>query len=564
MFNLKNFKKEIAAAYFKGGATLLKEGAVRELDEENKNQFVAYVDEGRDSRDVCIWLNDKNEIEKHSCDCGDEYFFCIHKVAVCLHLAEYGGKVKVSKVKTVRKAGFSLEGIKQEDLADWLASVFKSHKYLKEEFKLRFSTQNDELTAESITTQLQAFIKSVIGNKRSADAASIKRLVGLWDPYMAQVGESLHFREHLLEDLQKSAAMLKVVSRIQNYVTTSSKKVKDSLHQVMDQLARKWDALSTTEFKNLLNELQSRFKTSKEDTYEGVWVEMLFKVYSLDGTRHQKAICSFIDAEWSSKRLAPWIQESELMKRIIELINGDTGEALLLLPKLKPIQWELKYNLSLIQIHLDQNNFKQAETFCKICIKNNYNQEFDEPYLRLLEKIYLSTENQDALLKTWVDLIWLVPDIERYKMVSKAFKNAEDHKVFRNKLFTKSRHRGQEIGPFRTFWIDLLVYENKMAKLIEYLSSQCYLLDLENRYSLLYTHDGLKFLKIALSAQVDRYNDNDETTQRETVIAKEIIDFIEMRYESKIIKQCIQQHSTHRYWNYSPEPIYAFLKSRHT
>lgn len=111
LIGFANYKKAIAAAVIKEGEKLLKAAAVRELDEESKGCYVAYVDEGEQSWDVRLVLNERAELSEHSCDCKSDYFFCAHQVAVFLHLKEKGttttGKPLLKKVSK-KKKGISL------------------------------------------------------------------------------------------------------------------------------------------------------------------------------------------------------------------------------------------------------------------------------------------------------------------------------------------------------------------------------------------------------------------------------------------------------------------------
>lgn len=566
MLTSKNFKKEVATAYLKAGASLLKAGAVRELDEEDKGRFVAYVDEGDASWDVCIVLNNKEEIEKHSCDCGNEYYFCSHKVAVLLHLIEYGNHANGSGIKLKgrsRKAGFSLEGVNQDELTSWLTTVFKSHKYLLEEFNLRFKKNDTAITVRYIQERMQSILKSVLGRKQSADAASVKRIVSLWNPFIQEVLGMLFFKENLTEDIEKYAALIDEIFQTRRKISTTSKKFNDLHHEVMNHAALKWNGLSTFEFEQFTESLRVRIDHSNANYFEGIWIDILCLAYREAESERRASICHFMNTVWSSGKLSAWISDTEMMKRMVGLLQDGNSEALIFLPKLKPIAWELPYNISLIKLHLLQTNFKLAEQYCNQCIKQNYYQEYNLPYYLLLEKIYQHTGNQKALLIVWKEIIWLLPDIERYKAVSKSFKTAEEQNTFRNKLFTKARNRGQEIGPERTFWIELLVLENKLEKLVGYLQSHCFIFDLEDRFVLLHAYNADKFLNVAFYATVQNSDLEEDTRSRESALTEEIIRFIEAQYDASTLPLFVKKHSfNYRY--YSPKPILKYFQAKYS
>lgn len=78
---------------------------VREFEEDKKNNFVCFVDDGKESYDVQITLNSSSEIAQISCDCGGEEF-CIHKIALANHISKQdSGKItRTPKIKKVSEA----------------------------------------------------------------------------------------------------------------------------------------------------------------------------------------------------------------------------------------------------------------------------------------------------------------------------------------------------------------------------------------------------------------------------------------------------------------------------
>ena len=73
---------------------------VRDIDELEKNTFVAYVDENDKSYDVKLVLDSALNVVEHSCDC-DQIGVCQHLVALANHLFE--NKKEKVVVKAVRK-----------------------------------------------------------------------------------------------------------------------------------------------------------------------------------------------------------------------------------------------------------------------------------------------------------------------------------------------------------------------------------------------------------------------------------------------------------------------------
>src|SRR5690606_6691191 len=72
---------------------------VRECDETERGHFIAYVDEGKDTFDVTVQLDEEQQFVAQNCDCKSTRKICQHKAALMLHLA---GRTE-TKSKTVKK-----------------------------------------------------------------------------------------------------------------------------------------------------------------------------------------------------------------------------------------------------------------------------------------------------------------------------------------------------------------------------------------------------------------------------------------------------------------------------
>ena len=59
MPNLKNLEKEVAITYYRKGVELFEKQKVREIDEEGSGNYIAFVDDGKNSFDVQIKINSK-------------------------------------------------------------------------------------------------------------------------------------------------------------------------------------------------------------------------------------------------------------------------------------------------------------------------------------------------------------------------------------------------------------------------------------------------------------------------------------------------------------------------
>ncbi|MCH5715462.1 SWIM zinc finger family protein [Niabella hibiscisoli] len=61
---------------------------MRECDETEKGVYVAYIDKGNETFDVSLSVNATLGVTDAGCDCSDNSDFCVHKLALLLHLAK--------------------------------------------------------------------------------------------------------------------------------------------------------------------------------------------------------------------------------------------------------------------------------------------------------------------------------------------------------------------------------------------------------------------------------------------------------------------------------------------
>ncbi|MEO6831815.1 MAG: hypothetical protein ABI378_05755, partial [Chitinophagaceae bacterium] len=159
---------------------------VRECDETEKRSFVAYVDEGEETYDVSIQLDNKGNIVKSSCDC-DLPNTCNHIAALFVFLSE-NRKIKVAVVpkKKAAKAKKALphepllEEADTEKLKDWLRGILADNKELAFAFQHHFTNKDKAFTAAEAEKMTNDAIKTVMGRKKYPDNTQIKSILELW------------------------------------------------------------------------------------------------------------------------------------------------------------------------------------------------------------------------------------------------------------------------------------------------------------------------------------------------------------------------------------------------
>ena len=172
--------KEILTSCSKRDLDKAKKLVVRELDEEIKGGYVAYVDEGEDSRDVRINLKGK-KVDTTFCDCEETNNVCIHKLAVLIALS---GNTKKRAVKAVRSKKISeaealLNQMDKEVIAQWLLAVFKKNKAFEQQFVLDFEERETTFTTASVQLMARGIIDSVAGKRKTLEGIKIKNMLDL-------------------------------------------------------------------------------------------------------------------------------------------------------------------------------------------------------------------------------------------------------------------------------------------------------------------------------------------------------------------------------------------------
>ena len=563
-----NYKKVIAAAVIKDGEKLLMSSAVRELDEESKGCFVAYVDEGDESWDVRLVLNEKAELIEHSCDCGSDYFFCAHRVAVFLHLKEKGtttgGKSLLKKV-TKKKKGISLDGIESDALEEWLLSVFKTHKYLQEEFLQKFRTEELEFTEEMIQKQLQAYSKSVLGTKRNMDSSMFKKLLALRMPYLKQIVEKLDYLNAPEQAINFAAQIFIHQTNIIQRTSFNSKKINESWAEINSLVTLPLLQLENKEnWNGFFAALRERFQSVNSPYHLAIWVDLLLSSLKDMKPQIRTHICTFIDECWSKNILHKICGQDALMKRILTVIVQGVKEAEIFLPKLAPIGWEIEYNLNLIEILSSRGELVTVEKYCKICIRNNVNPAYNLPYLQVLDELYRQKKNTKSIVTVWQDILWLEPSIELYKEWTELVKDPEEIKQFRNKLFTKARNIDYQNMRFRLFWIELLLFEDKINKVFTDLKTRCFVWDMMVSLRELYKNDANKTLFLILNALSASMVSSNVDEEEEVIVVNELIEEVEKLYSEQMIQSYLETlKKDTRYISTYYKPIITYFTKKY-
>ena len=194
--SLNKIIKSIPEKLIKEGKTFINK--VREFEETEKGNFIAFVDDGNASYDVNIVLTDKSDsVEKTSCDCNITSAFCPHKIAVLLYMKSGSLKEKESTtLKKIRKKKLSpteelIDSLDHTQLRNWLLAELEKNNELSFKFKFHFSSDNGLPSLEDVKKYGEETIKAVIKNKKYIEPSEVRDILDIWNTYMNTHIESI-------------------------------------------------------------------------------------------------------------------------------------------------------------------------------------------------------------------------------------------------------------------------------------------------------------------------------------------------------------------------------------
>lgn len=205
---------------------------VRELEQESKGHYVAFVDDGEQSYDVQLFIQ-AAKITALTCDCPNGETLCLHKVAVLLAMEDSKGGTKkkstTTGVKTKKKKLTETEEVMlrvdKEAITGWLSEVFKKNKPLEQLFLLTFSTDETQYTTDQVREIMEQTIKSVAGRRKTLEGANVKKLMDLMNIALEPVNHYVTVSINKPITLDIFSTVIETMTDFQNRIRTYSKKI---------------------------------------------------------------------------------------------------------------------------------------------------------------------------------------------------------------------------------------------------------------------------------------------------------------------------------------------------
>jgi hypothetical protein len=448
---------------------------VRELEQETKGRWVAFVDEDTESFDVQLFII-KKKVAEHYCDCRESNEnFCKHKVAVLLKIAEKAtGEATTTKRVIKKKAdplSQLLDQVEHDDLKKWLKEILLQQKDLSISFLNRFTVKPADYTNEEIQLITDKAVKSIVKNKRKIDQSELKKVVLLLKDVHEPVME--YYLSHI-SDCEKVSVLAKLLETIENWHSAFKIKSTKMATYKTELLARTIQPLYDIEnekvWQNVIKAyFEQAFKPGNPLSVD--WQTLLLEIAKLD-RRQERAdylLASFKDVYLKNKALNNGLASGQLTRSIWDLYH-----ALNRLPDcikwIAPIYHENTFNLTLIDTLVDNGLPDIAEQHCINIIKHNYYEEFNEPYQERLMHLYATNPAKRKELHAL--LLHLLPasgDFADYKMLRDEYfsDKPEELKKWKMKILSHLAVLMKDSISRAKFLFAIYYDENKLEKMLD-------------------------------------------------------------------------------------------------
>jgi hypothetical protein len=567
--SLLSFQKEIPAAYIKEGKKLFSKKAVRELDEEPKGEFVAFVDEGADSFDVSITVGEKDVIQKHRCDCKSTYAFCKHKIAVLFELTQ---KEKQEKKKTpVKKVSATEQLLKAVDataLQDWVLALLQKNKDIEFSFTTFFANRGKQPTAEELKEKMEQSVKAVIKSRKKAELAEIKKITDIWTdingPVISQCLENISAPQSILllhtitETCMQYDALLKTGSnRIVKYAESVLTTMETALAAIVSEESWKETVIA---FAKKIITVNNKAAVAYIDPVRLHYAYMLMNAAENSVTGRQLFTAHRLAEALKQKDFPDSTNGRKYKKEILALTVKhnlfSTYYALF-----APVTFENEYNINLITALIDIKKYRDAETFCKKQVAGNYKAEYNVPYWELLKRIYSEENDTTKLVAILQQQLPFTFSYSDFLVIYNAMTDEVEKEKWKTKFFAKAKNNSNYGRDFKgiEFCFEMLDAEKKYKKMTGLLSlytpaklSARFFMPMFNtdKGVLLYQLLQFKIINLYSSAQ---------TIYNAPEYIEEVIRLIQTNYKEAEIITALRKETNNSYHSYYDRPVLLFL-----
>jgi len=396
-------------------ANLKKEAAIfatkiRELEEISTGHFVCFVDDGELSQDISIRLSKKLELNKYSCDCTSTTKFCPHIIAVFQKIDSGNigqtSKLTIKKLskKKISKSEELLYDLSEKEIKDWVHQQLAKDKKLEILFLDHFSKKDDVFTIFELQQFIKDSKKAVLGRKRKFNSTQLQELLKIWEQtytkYFDQIARNLQDAENLV----LFSEMVNALTQLHYQLDKSTTRIKTFLKKQIKEFAKKACNISPDNFVKCLT---SNIDRINENTpvFTSIILEVSLEFLS---DQHKNILLqSYIPL------LSHYDSSESLRLKYLDWVTKINPQADLL-QQLPLALYNNEYNLRLLDLLLEKEQFELVESYCITIINSNYYYHYNIPYQEILLEVYQKTGNREKLLELLNQQFGAQPNFENF------------------------------------------------------------------------------------------------------------------------------------------------------
>ncbi len=484
LLNLKILSKTISATKLKQSLKV----AIRDVDEESKNKFLAYADDKNESYDVSIEIDENDDVLENNCDCEIKGL-CIHRVAFMVYLSNRKDKPKQVRAKKQTPTEILVNNLDVNVLKVWINDLLKKNKDLEFLFTNEFSINTEEYTKQKVKILIDSSIKSVIKTRKKIEASELKKITDLLEITLKPV------LEYCINDLTDKVKLDIVFSifdelvafdnrmysssvKVQRFIEKISKQINESISNNNDDV--RYQKIADLHFELILNE-----NISSINSINFNHIQLLYEKNSENEFRKKyfaKKVKNFVD-NLHSKKLRFDVQITYFALEVL-FENGLFASSI---ECFQTVRYENEYNLSLIDKLISLNKIAEAEKMALAQIANNYYVDYNFPYWTRLKNIYKTQNNPINLVKILIDTVGIDMNFDDFLIIKQHLPEA-DFKKFKSNLMGRTKNKFSSYNNAPDFYFKMLNEDKNYKKMIDSISEY-------TDYDVVFEHKSVLFIE---------------------------------------------------------------------
>ncbi len=494
---------------------------VREVEEETKNNFIAFVDDELHSFDVKIQLVE-NQIINAFCDCESKETYCLHKTAVLLNLLDNEPTTTLKsprKKKTVKlnEAQEILKQLDNNEISTWLSMVLSNNKEIEMQFLLHFSKKTLSYEVADIEKLIVNSFTSIMLKRKKIELNELKKILELLNKVLAPVFDYLQTEITQQKSLTLLSALVEALIIQEGKYTVPGTRYEKYIRSLIEKFALLFNNVQDEDaWKKQVKAIVDDFFNTEIliGTYA---TDLLAFTHSFAQTNRKKFI-----SECIKKNLLEYIEDDftlrlEFNSILLDIVteNNDfeaVNEYFTIYP------YENAFNIKFLNA-LKNINPELTIAYCSKCISSNSKIDYNLPYLLILEEIFTSQNNLKNLALVKHDKFQIDPNFEDYQFIQQHLDDKEYLSKFRVNTLSRFRNLFYKEDVHVDIYFEILHNEQNYKKMLEVIEKYMIPFRVLNRYlDILFNLDHISLLqnifnRLIFIAIEEQPNENFNETQ---------------------------------------------------